>query len=91
MYAVAVVATQLAALILNMVHLVCGTEKAERGGTQMTEAEYSYLMTFYFAGNYCEAMSFNEYVLRYGRQLLEKADIGSDYYGRKKDVLKNNC
>lgn len=50
----------------------------------MTEAEYSYLMTFYFASHYCEVMSFNEYVLRYGRKLLENADIGSDYYGRRK-------
>ena len=90
MYAAEAVATQLVALTRNMVHLVCGTEKAERGGTQMTEAEYSYLMTFYFAGNYCEVMSFNEYVIRYGMKLLEQADIGSDYYGRKADVHTEN-
>ena len=50
----------------------------------MTEAEYSYLMTFYFAGHYCEVMSFNEYVIRYGMKLLEDKDIRGDYYGRKK-------
>lgn len=56
----------------------------------MTEAEIRYLMTFYFAGSYCEVMSFNEYVLRYGTKLLENADIGSDYYGRCKVDQNNN-
>ena len=50
----------------------------------MTESEYNYLMTFYFAGHYCEVMSFNEYVIRYGMKLLENADVGRDYYGGKK-------
>lgn len=52
----------------------------------MTENEYNYLMTHYFGSHYCEVMSFNEYVLRYGEKLLENADMGSDYYGRKKRV-----
>ena len=53
----------------------------------MTENEYSYLLTLYLGSDYCEAMSFYEYAMRYGRQRLENR---SDDDGRCQVDQDNN-
>ena len=49
---------------------------------QMTENEYNYLMTLYLGSDYCEAMPFYEYAMRYGKYLI--GNRGDDDGGKKR-------